>query len=101
MKRDSNGNLVLENSDIQELRKIFSSFSESVDKLASIHGYVGDLGTTPMFSQEKADMDADISDAEKEYDQISKRLEFLQQENDLYDIRIHRYRRSCQRRVQR
>lgn len=91
MKRDSNGNLVLENSDIQELRKIFSSFSESVDKLASIHGYVGDLGTTPMFSQEKADMDADISDAEKEYDQISKRLEFLQQENDLYDKLSDKY----------
>ena len=85
MKKDSNGNLVLlENSDIQELRKIFSSFSESVDRLASMHGYVGDLGTTPMFNQKKADMDADISDAEKEYDQISKKLEFLQQENDLY-----------------
>ena len=66
-----------------DLDNFLKGFKSSLDKLAEQLGHVGALGTTPMFSEQAAQVKSDRIQAEKDFEEAEANFRLMEQETDI------------------
>ena len=66
-----------------DLDNFLKGFKGSLDKLAEQLGHVGALGTTPMFSEQAAQVKSDRIQAEKDFEEAEANFRLMEQETDI------------------
>ena len=66
-----------------DLDKFLKGFKGSLDKIAEQLGHVGALGTTPMFSEQAAQVKSDRIQAEKDFEEADENFRLMKQESEI------------------
>ena len=66
-----------------DLDNFLKGFKSSLDKLAEQLGHVGALGTTPMFSEQAAQVKSDRIQAERDFEEADENLRLMKKEADI------------------
>ena len=66
-----------------DLDNFLKGFKGSLDKLAEQLGHVGALGTTPMFSEQAAQVKSDRIQAEKDFEEAEENFKLMKQESEI------------------
>ena len=66
-----------------DLDNFLKGFKSSLDKLAEQLGHVGALGTTPMFSEQAAQVKSDRIQAEKDFEEAEENFKLMKQESEI------------------
>lgn len=66
-----------------DLDNFLKGFKDSIDKVAEQLGHVGALGTTPMFSEQAAQVRSDRIQSEKDFEEAEKNFRLMEQESEI------------------
>lgn len=66
-----------------DLDNFLKGFKDSIDKVAEQLGHVGALGTTPMFSEQAAQVRSDRIQSEKDFEEAEENFRLMKQEADI------------------
>lgn len=66
-----------------DLDNFLKGFKDSIDKVAEQLGHVGALGTTPMFSEQAAQVRSDRIQSEKDFEEAEENFRLMKQESEI------------------
>ena len=72
-----------------DLDNFLKGFKGSLDKLAEQLGHVGALGTTPMFSEQAAQVRSDRIQSEKDFEEAEENFRLMKQEADILKEQVN------------
>ena len=72
-----------------DLDNFLKGFKGGLDKLAEQLGHVGALGTTPMFSEQAAQVRSDRIQSEKDFEEAEENFRLMKQEADILKEQVN------------